>query len=163
MDNFSIGIPSIGPDGTVYVGNFIGGGDGNSSLYAVNPNGTLKWEFNTVAPNINYQSSVALINGGETLVFGTYTGEIYALNADDMSIQWTYSNGTGKAIQSSVAVSSDGHIFFGDWNGVQHSIGGKETRATNQAIPTTSEWGMIIFMTIILGMGVVTLLRRKLQ
>ena len=29
------------------------------------------------------------------------------------------------------------------------------------AIPTTGEWGIIIFMTIILGIGVVTLLRRR--
>jgi hypothetical protein len=28
-------------------------------------------------------------------------------------------------------------------------------------IPTLSEWGMIIFMTIILGIGVVTLLRKR--
>jgi hypothetical protein len=29
-------------------------------------------------------------------------------------------------------------------------------------IPTLSEWGMIIFLTIILGVGVVTLLRRRI-
>ena len=28
-------------------------------------------------------------------------------------------------------------------------------------IPTLSEWGMIIFMTIILGLGVITMLRRR--
>jgi hypothetical protein len=31
-----------------------------------------------------------------------------------------------------------------------------------EIIPTLSEWGMIIFMTMILGIGVVTLLRRKM-
>ena len=30
------------------------------------------------------------------------------------------------------------------------------------AIPTLSEWGMIIFMTIILGIGVVTIVRRRI-
>ena len=30
-------------------------------------------------------------------------------------------------------------------------------------IPTLSEWGMIIFMTIILGIGVVTILRRRMS
>jgi hypothetical protein len=30
------------------------------------------------------------------------------------------------------------------------------------AIPTTSEWGMIIFMTMIMGIGVATILRRKM-
>jgi outer membrane protein assembly factor BamB len=122
IDSFANGIPSIGPDGTVYVGEFARG-----SLYAINPDGTLKWQF-TLAGNLNYQSSVALINGGETLVFGTYgnqqlvTGKVYALDADDMSVQWIYD--AGNVVQASVAVSPDGQIFFGDWNGVQHSIGG---------------------------------------
>jgi hypothetical protein len=31
------------------------------------------------------------------------------------------------------------------------------------AIPTLSEWGMIIFMTIIMGLGVVTLFRRRIE
>ena len=31
------------------------------------------------------------------------------------------------------------------------------------AIPTLSEWGMIIFMTIILGLGVITILRRRVE
>ena len=132
MDSFSNGIPSIGPDGTVYIGEFIGGP--TTSLYAINSDGTLKWQFE-LAGNINYQSSVALINGGDTVVFGTYTKEVYALDADDMSIQWIYT--AEGMVQASVAVSPDGHLFFGDWNGVQYSIGGKETRI--EAIPTTSE------------------------
>ena len=152
MDSFSNGIPSIGPDGTVYIGEFARG-----SLYAINPEGTLKWKFG-LAGNINYQSSVALINGGDTVVFGTYTGEVYALNADDMSIEWIYT--AESIVQASLAVSSDGYLFFGDWNGVQYSIGGQET--SNEAIPTLSEWGMIIFMTILLGIGVVTILRRRM-
>ena len=61
------------------------------------------------------------------MVFGTYgnqqlvTGKVYALDADDMSVQWVYD--AGNVVQASVAVSPDGQIFFGDWNGVQHSIG----------------------------------------
>jgi hypothetical protein len=31
------------------------------------------------------------------------------------------------------------------------------------SIPTTSEWGMIIFMTVIMGLGVVTLFRRRIE
>ena len=128
MDSFSNGIPSIGPDGIVYIGRFLGGPDANASLYAINADGSLKWEFKTPAMNINYQSGVALVNGGETLLFGTYgdqgknPGKVYALDADDMSVQWTYD--AGNIVQSSVAVSPDGQIFFGDWNGVMHSIGG---------------------------------------
>ena len=120
IDSFSNGIPSIGPDGTVYIGEFARG-----SLYAIKPDGTLKWQF-TLPGNINYQSSAALTDGGETVVFGTYTGDLYALNADDMEIKWTYNTGT-KPIQASVAVSPDGQIFFGDWNGAHYSIGGTDS------------------------------------
>ena len=34
---------------------------------------------------------------------------------------------------------------------------------SSASIPTTGEWGMIIFMTIIMGLGVVTLFRRRLE
>ena len=32
----------------------------------------------------------------------------------------------------------------------------------NTSIPTLSEWGFIIFMTIVMGLGVVTLFRRSM-
>jgi hypothetical protein len=40
-------------------------------------------------------------------------------------------------------------------------IGDACEQVDTAAVPTLSEWGMIIFMTIILGIGVVTLLRRR--
>ena len=42
------------------------------------------------------------------------------------------------------ATLSSGEVFFGG------------------TIPTLSEWGLIIFMTIVMGIGVVTILRRKM-
>ena len=38
---------------------------------------------------------------------------------------------------------------------------GDACESVTAAVPTLGEWGMIIFMTIILGLGVVTLLRRR--
>jgi hypothetical protein len=38
---------------------------------------------------------------------------------------------------------------------------GNACDTSQAAIPTLSEWGMIGFMTLIMGMGVVTLLRRR--
>ena len=42
-------------------------------------------------------------------------------------------------------------------NIILHQVSGP----SNQAIPTLSEWGMIIFMTLILGISVVMLYRRR--
>ena len=36
------------------------------------------------------------------------------------------------------------------------------TTIPSEEIPTLGEWGMIIFMTIILGLGMITLLRRRM-
>jgi hypothetical protein len=37
----------------------------------------------------------------------------------------------------------------------------KRGSVCSSAIPTLSEWGMIIFMTLILGIGITTLFRRR--
>ena len=49
--------PSIGPDGTIFVG--------DDMLYAINPDGTLKWTFDPGSNQDIFQSSPA--------VLGTYT------------------------------------------------------------------------------------------
>ena len=46
------------------------------------------------------------------------------------------------------------------WFGETCSINPCDTG--DAAIPTLSEWGMIIFMTMLLGIGVVTILRRRM-
>jgi hypothetical protein len=48
----------------------------------------------------------------------------------------------------------------GDGDGIGDAC--DEVTPPMNAIPTLSEWGMIIFMTIIMGLGVVTLLRRRM-
>ena len=47
-------------------------------------------------------------------------------------------------------------------NAPRLSISGIDSDGGAAAIPTLSEWGLIIFMTIILGRGVVTLVRRRM-
>jgi hypothetical protein len=61
--------PSIGPDGTVYVG----GGDGR--LYAVNPDGTKRWSF---AKGGSVDSSPAIGPDG-TVNIGSGDGYLYAI------------------------------------------------------------------------------------
>lgn len=62
--------PSIGPDGTIYVGS------GNGKLYAINPDGTLRWSF---ATGDRVFSSPAIGPDG-TVYFGSWDGRFYAVS-----------------------------------------------------------------------------------
>ena len=46
---------------------------------------------------------------------------------------------------------------------VTTSIPTTTTTVPSEDIPTLSEWGLIIFMSIIMGLGVVTLFRRRME
>ena len=79
--------PAIGEDGTIYFG---GGGEyqgRGGHLYALNPDGGLKWKFfagcDQTAPSVG---------GDGTIYFASdYCGTIHALNPDG-TVKWTYSN-----------------------------------------------------------------------
>jgi outer membrane protein assembly factor BamB len=100
--------PAIGPDGTIYFGSM------NDTLYALNPNGTLKWTYST---NGDAYSSPAIGQDG-TIYFGSYDNYLYALNPDG-SLKWRYD--AGSDICSSPAIGSDGTIYFGQlWSEYHH-------------------------------------------
>jgi outer membrane protein assembly factor BamB len=99
--------PAIGSDGTVYFGSL------NDTLYALNPNGTLKWSYST---NGDIYSSPAIGSDG-TIYFGSYDNYLYALNPDG-SLKWRYDAGT--SIHTSPAIGSDGTIYFGQMWGEYH-------------------------------------------
>jgi hypothetical protein len=76
------------------------------------------------------------------------------------SSTWTWNPASGEAGMYAIrceVTDSQSHSGEGNWEGfgIASSNGGAAP------IPTLSEWGMIIFLTIILGIGVVTLLRRR--
>ena len=73
--------PAISSDGTIYVGS----DDGN--LYAINPNGTLKWKYKTEggAPVV---SSPAIGSDG-TIYVGSDDGNLYAINPRG-TLKWKY-------------------------------------------------------------------------
>jgi outer membrane protein assembly factor BamB len=99
--------PAIGSDGTIYFGSL------NDTLYALNPDGTLKWSYST---NGDIYSSPAIGSDG-TIYFGSYDNYLYALNPDG-SLKWRYHAGT--SIRSSPAIGSDGTIYFGQMYGEYH-------------------------------------------
>jgi len=83
----------VGSDSTVYVGSM------DQSLYALNPDGSLKWNYQT---NHSISSSPAVGKDG-TVYVGSWDNKVYALNPDG-SLKWKYQ--TGNHIESSPAVGT---------------------------------------------------------
>ena len=97
--------PTIGSNGTIYVG-VLGGT--MSGLLAVNPQGTLKWNYYTGSGNTVYSSPALGPNG--TIYFESY-GDFYAINPDGTSKWFLNYIGGG----SSPVVGSDGTIYVGSY------------------------------------------------
>ncbi len=76
---FTNGVPSpiVGPDGTIYAGNALG------ILYAINPDGTEKWQFHASGA-IN---AGPILTVGGTLYFRAEDGYLYAVD-DSGNLRW---------------------------------------------------------------------------
>ncbi len=99
--------PSIGEDGTIYAGSY------DRHVYALNPDGTLKWKFTTDSPII--ESTPAIGSDGTIYIGSSWINPnskafFYALNPDG-TLKWKYD--TGSAISRSPVIGYDGTIFFG--------------------------------------------------
>jgi outer membrane protein assembly factor BamB len=90
--------PTLGPGGVIYTG-----GDG---IYAINPDGTLRWRFATGG---HVSSAPAVLPDG-TVIAGCQDDMIYAV-APDGTKRWDFR--TGGDVESSPAVSEDGTIYVG--------------------------------------------------
>jgi outer membrane protein assembly factor BamB len=99
--------PAIGPDGTIYVGSE-GAIASQSRLYAINPNGSLKWQF---AGATDWIDSSPTVTANGTIYVGSWDGTLYAINAATGTRKWSYQ--AGGYIASSPAVATDGTIYFG--------------------------------------------------
>jgi len=94
--------PAVGPDTTIYVG-------ANRYLYAIRPNGTLKWR-DTVYARI--QSCPAIAN--ESTLYVVAGAYLYCVNADS-GARWRRS--IGGSNYCSPAVDAEGHVYVGSANG----------------------------------------------
>ena len=105
--------PTVGVDGTIYFGteHRLGGSGGyDGELYALNPNGTLKWVY----PVSDAIYSDPAIGADGTIYFGCYDTNLYALNPNG-TLKWKFL--AGDQIYSDPIVGADGAIYFGcdDW------------------------------------------------
>lgn len=103
--------PAVDANGTIYFGS------SDKTIYALNPNGTLKWKHVALSKIV---SGPAIANDGTIYVAATMSDEpnpqnyasfsLYAFTPDD-TVRWIYEIGA-KGI-SSPTIGPDGTIYFG--------------------------------------------------
>jgi outer membrane protein assembly factor BamB len=109
MTDWVFSSPTIGNDGTIYVGSF------NHYFYAINPNGTERWHFET---GDSILSSAAIDNNG-TIYFGSHDTYLYALYPNG-SMEWRYK--TGDSIKGSPSIGDDGTVYVCSWDNYLYAI-----------------------------------------
>jgi outer membrane protein assembly factor BamB len=76
--------PTIGSDGTIFIG------ANNSNMYAIAPDGRMKWLFEAERELSGIWTTPVLAADGRTLYFGANKGGVYALNADTGARRWQF-------------------------------------------------------------------------
>jgi outer membrane protein assembly factor BamB len=102
--------PAIGENGTIYIGSRDG------SLYAMNPDGKLKWRYQTDGEIF---SSPAVGEDG-TIYIGSDDGFLHAVNPDDGTGEWKYH--TDGPIRNSPAIGNNGDIYFGSYDNIFYAV-----------------------------------------
>ncbi len=119
--------PTVGPDGTVYIGVEIGTSGSVSAsgrLFAINPNGSLKWSY----PAPDWVDSAPAIAPDGTIYFGCWDGNVYALNPNGTK-KWAFN--AGAFVASSPALGSDGTIYIGSGGSSLYAINPDGTEKWN--------------------------------
>ncbi|MBP1928148.1 PKD repeat protein [Methanolinea mesophila] len=95
-----LGVPAIGNDGTIYAGSL------DKDLYAIRPDGTLKWNFTTGG---QMELASPAIGSDGTIYIANNDTNLYAV--DPMgSLRWTYA--IGNYVLGTLAIGSDGTIYI---------------------------------------------------
>ena len=129
--------PAIASDGTVYIAS------DDTDLYAINPDGSKKWSFNTRG----WVRASPSVGSDGTIYIGSDDSRLYAINPDG-SKKWQFK--TGDQIRSSAAIGSDGVIYVGSNDNNLYAInpdGSKKwvfkTRGSVPSSPTIGSDGTI--------------------
>ncbi len=101
--------PTVGADGTVYVGS------DTHSLYAISPDGLLKWVFVTG----NGIDSSPAIGADGTIYVGSGDTYLYAINPNG-TLKWKFA--TFNYIAASPAVDASGTVYIGSADGFFYAI-----------------------------------------
>jgi outer membrane protein assembly factor BamB/subtilisin family serine protease len=117
--------PSVGSDGTVYIG------ADNGVFYAISPSGTLKWSFTADAAIY----TAPAIDGSGNLYFGTLGGSFYSVTQSG-GLRWEHT--VGNSISSSPALGSGGLVTFGSYDRHLYALN-TSTGALQWSYPLGSE------------------------
>ncbi|MFZ5517219.1 MAG: PQQ-binding-like beta-propeller repeat protein [Candidatus Zhuqueibacterota bacterium] len=113
------GSPVIGEDGTIYVST-------SHQLYAVNQDGTLKWEFTRGVMNLSNvmvgNEDIIYFSCGNQYLDPDFTGCLYALNANG-ELLWELKT-QGMIYNYSSTIGIDGTIYFTDLYKPYQGVGG---------------------------------------
>lgn len=109
--------PVIGEDGTIYISD-------DEKLYAIHPDGTLKWKFSKGSMT----ESNIMIGAGDVIYFSTgstvrdrnYQGYLYALDLSG-NVLWEYRT-TDMPYSYGSTLGIDGTIYFTDLGGYLHAV-----------------------------------------
>lgn len=108
--------PAVAPDGSIVVGCWDG------RVYAVWPNGTLKWSYDTGT----FVFSSAAIRPDGVVYIGSGDAQLHAINPNGTR-QWAVP--VGDWIDASPALRSDGLILAGSWDGFLYAFNPDGTEA----------------------------------
>ncbi len=113
----------VGSDSTIYFTAGLTGGIQKRYLYALNPDGTLKWK-NELEGRFA-ATTTPIVGAGDIIYVPTYWGPIHAFNSDG-TLKWKY----GNVIRNrtfSPALGLDGTIYFADTDGKLYAINANGT------------------------------------
>jgi len=112
--------PTIAQDGTVYIGTITkdtGASAGDKKLYAINPDGTLKWTFDDGGAMGDIEASPTIAQDG-TIFVGSMNGSVYALkdvpdtSGTPYTLIWKKAVvADGSGINGSVAIGTDNTVY----------------------------------------------------
>ncbi|MCL5281922.1 MAG: PQQ-binding-like beta-propeller repeat protein [Planctomycetes bacterium] len=100
--------PTIGPDGTVYVG------CDDYFLYAIRPDGSLKWRF-LLTDSMN--GSSCAIDGAGMVLANDGSGSVYALSPDG-TVKWRLDATPPDRFYRTAVISSGGYIYMPGGDGI---------------------------------------------
>jgi outer membrane protein assembly factor BamB len=119
--------PTIGADGTVYVGTY------SDMVYALDgQTGVKKWAFKVDTKYV--ASSPAIGDDGTVYVGGGGNRNVYALDGATGAKKWSFK--TGRFVWASPSIGPDGTLYIGSTDGKLYAF------KTDSSGPAKSPWPM---------------------
>ena len=120
--------PAIDANGNLYFATLAG------TVFAVNSSGNQLW---TATLGNSVSASPALSSAGDTVYFGCYDHNVYALSTTNGAVRWTHATG-GEIRASSPAVDANGVIYIGSYDKCVSALNPAD--GTLQRLYATGDW-----------------------